>query len=555
MNSLYYTIKLFTERHRMGLSFILIVVGIFLSDIIAFELVGLVFPANAAPDMSFAPEVWLSITGLVVGTLVVIITIASQVIPRIIDVYMGDWRSLLYAWGLILSASHAVVFSKLAPTRTSSVLLNVVVFMPVCILFAFPYLYYILGYTKPNTIISKIFKDSLSLIHELAAPRMRQWLRKDEKNTTYCQKELFKHLNQLDSIFNYVSFKELQAQTIINISALLREYIRVKEHIINPKFFTLSRAVMGDISFQTLEIQFQEIEESRTFYEQKCFRLLGDSYNKFLNENAFDLSSLCGSEMNLVGEAAIQVEDEYLMEAILVRFNTMMRSAFKHGVANQEARNLYNLAFHYSTYIKLLALNNRTELVRKAMWYLRNYGSEVFRNSQTQQALYFINDVFTFEMKEVLTLIAELQWDEQIQKQLLLELLEMDNPMIIPSSNVPSSSDQTFHSGVRTLQAGLALFYIKSKQYTLAAMIVRDIAMDLKNIDTVRAIGIIDNICKRLETAVPTFWEDTDRGNNNIYYSAYKEQIPEFQFMLMEGIQPDIPQNNPLTADDYKFLA
>ncbi len=554
MNSLYYALRLYVARHRFLISFLVVLAAVLLSDVVVFEAIGLYFPKDAMPDMSFAPEVWLSVIALVLGTLVIIITIASQVVPRIIDVYMNDWWSLLYAWSLIIFASHSVVFSKIAASRTSSILLNIVVFMPAAILLSFPYLYYILAYTKPNNIISKIFTDAMELIQELPKPRMRAWLKKDEKHIAYVQRELFKFINQLDNIFYFVSFKELQAQIIINLSTLTREYIRLKENIIVPKFFNLSRSAMGDISFQTLEIQFQEIEESHTFLEQKTFRIMGDAYNKFLNTNAFDLASLCGSELNLIGEAVIQAEDEYLMEAILVRFNTMMRSAFKHGVVNQEARNLYNLAFHYSTYIKMLALNNRPVLVKKAVHFLRMYGSEVFRNSQSQQALYFINDVFTFEMKEVLTLISDLQWDMSLQKQLLMELLEMDNPAITATEE--EDQQNTFHSGVRTLQSGLALFYLKNGQYDLVQMIVQDIAIDLKKLDPSRAVAIIDTICKRLETAEPTFWEDTDRGNNNIYYSPDKEQVPEFQFMLMDSIQtvPAVDASG-LRPEDYQFLA
>jgi hypothetical protein len=551
MNNVYYSLRLFITRRRFSLAFLLVLSGIAIADILAFELYKTFFPSSTTPDISFAPEVWMSIAALIIGTLVVIITIASQVVPRIIDVYMQDWRSLLYGWLMILCAGHAVLLNNIAAKRVSSILLNEVLLMPLCIIFTFPYLFYILRYTKPNTIIHKIYNDCLWLIRELITPRMRQWIRKDDKNIIYCQKELFKYINQLDNIFYYVAFKELQAQIIINIGTLMREYIRTKENIINPKFFAITHAITSDIAFQTLEIQFQEIEESRTFFEQKCFRVLGDAYNKFLNENLFDLASLCGAEMNLIGEAAIHTEDEYLMESIIVRFNTMMRSAFKHGVANQEARNLYNLAFHYSTYIKLLALNNRTELVTKAVKYLRLYGGEVFRNSQSQQSLYFINDVFTFEMKEVLVLISELGWDMNIQKLLLKELLEMDNPVITTASN--TTEPFSFHAGVRTLQAGLALFYLKTKQTEMAGLVVEDIAKDLRKLEPARAVALIETITSRIETAVPTFWEDTDRGNNNIYYSTNKEFAFEFQLMLMDSIQPDYLK--PSEKEPHKFIA
>jgi uncharacterized membrane protein YhaH (DUF805 family) len=532
----YYAITLAMRRNRFWLAFFIVIAGIIAGDVIA---AFLPIPTEdwmkqGIFDMSFSPEVWMGVVSMIIGTLVVIITIASQVVPRMIDIYMSDWRSLLYAWLLILSTIHAIVMSKFVGIRPSSAAYNTFALLPLCLLLAFPYIFYILAMTKPSTIIRRIYKDNFALLTRIATPNVRRWLKKRE-NTSRAQGELFRYLNQLDNIMYFVSFKELQAQIIINVSALLREYIRVKE-LFHREFFSLSHQVVTDISFQTLEIQFKEIEETQTFYELKCLRIMGDAYNKCLHENAFDLASLCGSELNLIGEAVMEQGDDSLMEFVLVRFNTMMRSAFKHGVSNQEARNLYNLAFHYSTYIKQLALNDRKDLVKKAIRYLKMYGSEIFRNSQTEQSLAFINDVFTFEMKEVLILIAELGWEQDLQRLLLCELLEMDD-LLVKATN--SSSDSAFNSGVRTLQSGLALFYIFQHEYELASMVVDDIAEDLKGVDPMKAAGMVDVICKRIENAQPTFWEDTDRGNNNIYYSQHKAQIPELQFMLLEKIELD----------------
>jgi hypothetical protein len=533
--NIYYASILFTRRNRFWIAFLFVVSSIIAGDIGAWLLMPLFtipIAQNVIMDMSFAPETWLGIVSMIIGTLVVIITIASQVVPRMIDVYMNDWRSLLYAWFLVLSALHAIVIQKLMELRPSSGLYNTFILLPMSLILAFPYIYYILAMTKPSTVIRKIYNENISLLQSLASPNLRRWLRLRE-NTSLTQEELFRYLNQLDNILFFVSFKELQAQIIINISSILREYLKVKE-LLHPDFFKMSIQVATDISFQTLEVQFKEIEDTQIFYELKCLRILGDAYNKCLYENAFDLASLCGSELNLVAENVMELGDDVLMEYMLVRFNTMMRSAFKHGVSNIEARNLYNLAFHYSTYIKQLALNDRKELVKKAMRYLKMYGSEIFRNSQTQQTLAFINDVFTFEMKEVLILISELGWERDTQRQLLCELLEMDD-LLVKAPN--ATSDTVFTSGVRTLQAGLALFYIYQQDYELAAMVVDDIADDIEGVDPMKAAGMVDVICKRIESAEPTFWEDTDRGNNNIYYTPHKLQISELQFMLLEKIE------------------
>jgi hypothetical protein len=533
--NIYYASVLYIRSHRFWIAFILVLSLIIAGDFVAYFIVP-ALPIAITPqlveDLSFAPETWLGVVSMIIGTLVVIITIASQVVPRMIDVYMNDWRSLLYAWFLILSALHLMIFHKLAELRPSSGLYNIFILLPVSIALAFPYIYYILAMTKPSTIIRKIFNENIRLLQSLASPNLRRWLRM-RSNTSLTQEELFRYLNQLDNILYFVSFKELQAQIIINVSAILREYLKVKE-LLHPDFFKMSHQVATDISFQTLEVQFREIEETQTFFELKCLRILGDAYNKCLYENAFDLASLCGSELNLIAESVMEQGDDVLMAYMLVRFNTMMRSAFKHGVSQQEARNLYNLAFHYSTYIKQLALNDRKELVKKAMRYLKMYGSEIFINSQTQQTLAFINDVFTFEMKEVLILINELDWERDIQRMLLCELLEMDDLLVkAPNAN----NDSVFNSGVRTLQAGLALFYIFRQDYELASMVVDDIADDIEGLDPMKAAGMVDVICKRIESAEPTFWEDTDRGNNNIYYSPHKAQISELQFMLLEKIE------------------
>ncbi|MBD1209078.1 MAG: hypothetical protein H9535_11640 [Ignavibacteria bacterium] len=533
--NVYYASVLFTRRNRFWIAFVFVASCIIAGDIGAWlfmPFITLPIGQSVLMDMSFAPETWLGVVSMIIGTLVVIITIASQVVPRMIDVYMNDWRSLLYAWFLVLSALHAIIIQKLMEIRPSSGLYNTFVLLPLSLILAFPYIYYILAMTKPSTIIRKIYNENITLLQSLASPNLRRWLRLRE-NTSLTQEELFRYLNQLDNILFFVTFKELQAQIIINICSIIREYLRVKE-LLHPDFFKMSLQVATDISFQTLEVQFKEIEDTQTFYELKCLRILGDAYNKCLYENAFDLASLCGSELNLVAESVMELGDDVLMEYMLVRFNTMMRSAFKHGVSNLEARNLYNLAFHYSTYIKQLALNDRKELVKKAMRYLKMYGSEIFRNSQTQQTLAFINDVFTFEMKEVLILISELGWERDTQRQLLCELLEMDD-LLVKAPN--ATSDTVFTSGVRTLQAGLALFYIFQQDYELAAMVVDDISDDIVGVDPMKAAGMVDVICKRIESAEPTFWEDTDRGNNNIYYTPHKAQIPELQFMLLEKIE------------------
>jgi hypothetical protein len=39
----------------------------------------------------------------------------------------------------------------------------------------------------------------------------------------------------------------------------------------------------------------------------------------------------------------------------------------------------------------------------------------------------------------------------------------------------------------------------------------------------------MSTIFARLQFSGPTFWEDTDRGNLNIYYTPYQDEINSFK--------------------------
>ena len=60
-------------------------------------------------DIGFAPEVWQALLGMILGTLILVNSIASQSIPKLIDLYMKDVPSLLYIWLLIISGGHALL--------------------------------------------------------------------------------------------------------------------------------------------------------------------------------------------------------------------------------------------------------------------------------------------------------------------------------------------------------------------------------------------------------------------------------------------------------------
>ena len=81
---------------------------------------------------------------------------------------------------------------------------------------------------------------------------------------------------------------------------------------------------------------------------------------------------------------------------------------------------------------------------------------------------------------------------------------------------------------VRILQVSLALFYLREDQQALAQNIVIDILEDFEYLGAQPLRDAMGETSRSLKRAGPTFWEDTDRGNQNIYYSPDTKLLPVF---------------------------
>jgi hypothetical protein len=512
----------------------------------------------AAVDMGFSAEVWQALLGMVLGTLILVISIASQSIPKLIDLYMKDLPSLLYVWFLIVSGAHGILINLYADVdlvRPSSRVYNTHILLIAAAAFAFPYIFYILRYTKPSNIINRIYTTNEELIHSLTTPRSQELISVPAIHQQY-QVELFEALNQLDDILAYVSFKELKADIIHDMSRTIKEYVRTKPGIQNDEFFKVCEKVRSDISFKTMVGQYGAMEQSKTFYEQKSFRLLGNVYINLLEDGAFDLSSLVAAELSSIGLTAIEMKDEALIDTIVIRFNTLLRFAIKHAIKNNEARNLYNLAFHYGNFVNHIADHGRIKHLKQCFMYLRIYGVEIFKHGKNSPALYFIVDVIACEMKKLLEKLHREQWDSELQGSLLKEILQVDNP---PDFN-KEDLDQgvLINNGVRILQIGLALYYRSQGVDDFVNRITNDVMDDLQVLGEINFGKVIEITSGRLKFAGPTFWEDTDRGNLNIYYTPNQDLVDEYKAQLYarvrEMLVAEAKANFALDDDEVNLL-
>ena len=556
-----YRLIAYADARRSISSFLFILFVVVISDIIFniylfvpyTELIESISGVNPGGfeelDVGFAPEVWQALLGMILGTLILVISIASQSIPKLIDIYMKNVPSLLYIWFLIISGGHALIikiYGEIGLVREPSRIFNTHFLLTTCSIIAFPYVFYILRQTKPTNIINRIYNTNMDQITALTSKRNRA-LAHIPDVVEHQQYTIFEALNQLDDILEFSSFKELKADIVHDMSMTLQNYIRLKKNIA-PAFFNVSPKVRTDISFKTMVGQFGEMERNQSFYEQKCFRLLGNVYIRLLEHGEFDLSSMVAGEMETLGLTAIEEDNTELVDIIIIRFNTLLRFAIKHGVRNNEPRNLYNLGFYYGNFIKHLVEHNKIDHVKRCFMYLRIYGVEIFKHGSNSPAMYFIVDVIATEMKKVLEQIYHDGWDVEIQNGMLGEMLQVDSP---PDFNKEDMARGVLiNNGVRVLQFGLALFYQREGMNDFVDRIAKDVLDDLEVLGEATFSQVIEMTSNRLLFSGPTFWEDTDRGNLNIYYTSDQDQIDSFKQRLYEIAQTQLKKT---TTEKYKL--
>jgi hypothetical protein len=490
------------------------------------------------PIMVFAPQIWLALFSMVLGSLIIAISIASQRTPKLIDLYIRDWRSLFFLWFVGLGLVHNLFVQYISTAhapRTSSIILNTYVFMPVTAVLAMPYILYTLRSTRPSNVVARLHNANMRQIQQLRHPLVYKAMNNPNIVADY-QLDLFETLNQLDNLMEFVSFKEPQANILRKIGQATRTYVSLKAEI-HPTFFLLSPTIQDDISFKTMVDQFEQMEASHTFLELKTFRMLDNAYVQLINKGHFDLASLCVFEVAEIGRLAIQYHDHPLTDATLVHLNTILRFGIKHGLRHSEARNLYNAIFHYSHFIDEMVKQRQTNHLRAACTHLKNYSAEIFHHSRSEPAFRFLVDAFVNEMKNLLIALSEADWPLDFQAEMLDLMLQMDHP---PDREQEILDPETvISSGVRVLQIGLALYYLRNGREAFAQQIINDLMDDRDCLGADLFHRTVERNCHRLLHFQSEFWEDTDRGNMNMYYTADTDYIPRFLELFQAEINAE----------------
>ena len=492
-------------------------------------LFGLGKETHDAVDLTFAPEIWGGVLATVLGTLIIVIAIAAESTPKLMDLFVKDWISLLFIWFLILASIHStIIMYYFGPMeRISSVILNTYVYLPISSMLSLPYIFYILLYSKTDNVIKKLYSLNVNDINRLKNKSIHIAM-KDHKVVEHYQYQLMSTIDQFDDLLEYISFKEAQTEIIRRVGDTVKVYMKNKNSI-DPRFYISTNTIRNNPTFRTyVDHQYKDLEERTTFYEVKSFKMMGNAYIRKMENGEYELASLIASEISSIGLLALKLNQENLITDINIRFNTFMRFAIKHAVKNNEPRNLYNLAFHYSALLKGYVDHQKTDLLKQGYFYFKFYSNEIYKQAANNPSLYFLVDVLTAELKKISILISEHEWDIELQEHLLKEILQLDNPPDYPKDDL----DQSVNNGVRVLQIGLALHYIKIKNTDFAETIVSDVLDDLAYFDNKTYLNLMEGLYNRIRFSGPTFWEDTDRGNTNIYFSPDSDKIDDFKKIL-----------------------
>lgn len=477
--------------------------------------------------IAYAPEVWLSLLALVFGTLIIVVSIASESTPRLVDMFIGDPLGRLYIWVIMLSALENIYLQIGAESPTTflsnMIFINNYVVLPVSVLLAIPYTFYILKFTKNTNVISFIFKENLQAIRKSATKRAATL----ERN----QLTLFETVNQLHDLLQYTQFKEPKSDVICRLGMSVRIYLKSKKNF-PDRFFKLNRQVREDISFRTLQEKYEHIEREKYFYEQKVLKVFNAMYLLLISEGHIDLASLCANELVEIGDTAIRHEDHAVTDAVVLNFNTLLRYGINHALKSREVRNAYNVIYYYNQLVHAFMERRDEERIERCCHFFGLYAEELTRLRLTEPQLNFLVDAITWELKKNLIYLHENAFPRKFQRTVLNALCNLKQ-----HHHLAAEEKYFSKNGIRLIKVSLCLYYIGRAESVYVDALLDSMIRDLRVANAMSLMKSIDDDCETLRRESETFWEETDRGNINIYFSDQTDQIPRLQEYVQSRIR------------------
>jgi hypothetical protein len=254
-----------------------------------------------------------------------------------------------------------------------------------------------------------------------------------------------------------------------------------------------------------------------------------------MQDGHYDLASLCGNELLETGKTAAELDDNHAVSAVILHFNTLLRYGINHGLKTKEIRNVYNTIFHYSQLIDFLIKRNEVDRIAECCNYFAFYGKEVRRLTHSESSFVFLIDAFATELKKILVTLH----DNQFERELQLMVLKVFNELNSNQEN--GTADHRLNNGSRLIQISLCLYYIHKEEQEFNEIIIESMIRDFNGMDEYAAKRAITLDCDRIKEEREEFWEDTDQGNSNIFYTPHKNHLSKFSSYFLFKLANSTP--------------
>lgn len=483
-------------------------------------------------------EVWLGLLTLVLGTLIIVISIASQNTPKLIDFYVSDWISLFFTWSLVINAVLTLLVLGYGKSDTSAFSYStfevflVGVMLPLHYLLSLPYILYILKFSKTENQVKRIYYRVQYLLHEL---NMQYQYNIEPKNKwiDLYQIQLINYINQMDELLDFIKLKESRDVIIRTLGNLLVKY-QIQKSQIPMVYFTMGESLKKDATMVTLFSEFADINKNRIFLEQKIYRIIGNAYWRLIQEEEFELANRCTTIVADTGIEAVQHQNWSVVELSLIRFNNFTRFGLKHAIKLSERRHLYNSSFQYGRLIAKIIESENFKAVEDSIFYLKKYAQEIYKASLQDSHLSLLTDIYAQEIN----LILFGSYHRNAPRSTIMACIDALYAIEHSRDTIRRDIDPLWIKTNNTLdvQINALLFLLAHNESDYFEALMRVFLSDLQHVGIDIFNEMVDTVINKVRESTQMYWEDSDRGRTNIFYSEHKDQLPYFLEHLRERL-------------------
>lgn len=483
----------------------------------------------------YDPETLQNTLGSLAQTIVAVLGIAITVVSIVVQLAATRYsshiasmffrdRTNLAIMGFFVVACIDAVWVSLAVTSRyvprASVTASLMV-VTGSLLLLIPYFAYVFDFLDPARVVAR-FGD-LTLAAALGRAR---WRHKRVQGRQALAAASLEHL--ADVAVNCVSQKDkvIASQAVATFQRVLRTYLEAKADL--PKqWFELGPRVLDDPDFASMApASLAQIRERHTWFEWKALRQLRAVFAESL-ASLPEVAHIVALESRRIGEAAVANRDAPVVAAVLMFFNTYLRTALN----ARNVRAAYNVLNEYRNLAEVTMRGGDHGTTEEIAGYFRYYG-------QTAHAmgLGFVTETAAYD----LSVLCEQAFDSEApcHDALLRTFLDVDK-------EAETKAEETTLRGVRKAQVRLATYYLQRGAESHA----RRIHDDMRGETPERLASLREELSA---VTAEDFWEVTDRGINFDYLDeARKRHLREFLGWFAPSPRPAaVPQAGRVDAGE-----